>query len=194
MQKPFFSKLFPFGARSAIVGIGVDADAATGHEEARHLNVLGIHQANQVFHDNVDTVLMKVAMVAEREEIELQALALHHALVGYIRDAHFSEIRLAGDGAQAGELWTIESHPIVIVGVLVGKRLQYFWCILVAVLGLGTEELQPLIFSCFTHRSCFFKGGSTSTPIVHNELQKYEFFRTSHIFLGRKRRNMKTFA
>ena len=62
----------------AVVGEGLDGDATTRIEEPDNLQIFGIHQLDQVFHDDVDAILMEVAVVAETEEIKLQALALHH--------------------------------------------------------------------------------------------------------------------
>ena len=55
----------------APVGEGDDGDTAARVEVAVHLNVLGVHKLYQILHDDVDTVLMKVAVVAKREEVEL---------------------------------------------------------------------------------------------------------------------------
>ena len=139
--------MLPLGARPAIIGIGVDADTTTRHEETRNLDILGVHQPDEVFHDDVHAVFVEIAMVAEREEIQLQTLALYHALVGNIRDAHLTEVGLPGDRAQTGKLRTVETHPIVVLGMLVLKGFKHFGCILVGVVGVTTEELQPLVFS-----------------------------------------------
>ena len=72
--KALLCHLFILSAWATVVGIGIDADAATGCEQADNLNILWVHQFHQVFHDDVDTVFMEVAMIAEGEEIELQAL------------------------------------------------------------------------------------------------------------------------
>ena len=83
----------------AVVGEGLDGDTATGIEQADNLKVFGIHQLDQVLHDDVDAVLMEVAVVAEAEEVELQALALHHQRARDIVDDDMSEIGLTGLGA-----------------------------------------------------------------------------------------------
>ena len=59
-----------FGAGTAVVGVGIDGDAATGREETDDLDVFGFHQADKVFHDDVDTVLMEITVVAKGEEVE----------------------------------------------------------------------------------------------------------------------------
>ena len=52
-------------------------------------NVLGIHQTDEVFHYNIDAILVESAVIAETEEIELQTLALHHFHIGNVADADF---------------------------------------------------------------------------------------------------------
>ena len=68
---------------------------------------------------------MEIAVVAEREEIQLQALALHHAPFGDVHDADFRKVRLACNGAQRGELGAEELHPVVMARVLVLESLQH---------------------------------------------------------------------
>jgi hypothetical protein len=57
-------------------------------------------------------------MITETEKIEFQAFALHHFHIGDVADTDFREIRLSRYGAKAGELRTIETHPIIITGML----------------------------------------------------------------------------
>ena len=123
--------LFVLGARTAVVGVGVDGDAATWGEEAGDLDVFGIHQFDEVLHDDVDTILMEIAVVAEAKQVKLQALALHHSHVGDVTDADFRKIGLPGDGAEAGELGAVELHPIVVALMLVDEGLQslFFSCL-----------------------------------------------------------------
>ena len=45
-----------------------------GGEETGDLDVFGLHEAHEVFHDDIDTVLMEVAVVAEGEEVEFRLL------------------------------------------------------------------------------------------------------------------------
>jgi hypothetical protein len=123
------------GAWTTVVGIGIYADATTGNEEACNLDILGIHEADEVFHDDVDTILMKLTAVAEGEEVELEALALYHALVWDIGYAYLGKVWLSRDGAERGELRTVELHPVVIVGMLVLECLEYIRSILRLVVG-----------------------------------------------------------
>ena len=84
----------------AIVGKGLDGNTATGIEQSDNLQILGIHQSHQVLHDDVDAVFMKVAVVAETEEIEFQALALHHKCPRNVINNKVSEVWLAGLGTK----------------------------------------------------------------------------------------------
>ena len=108
-------------ARHSVVGVGIDADATAGSKQADDLDVFGIHQANEVFKDDVDTVFVEVAMVAEAEQIEFQTLAFHHSFGRNISDSDLGKVGLTRDGAQGGELRTVEPHPIVILGMFVLK-------------------------------------------------------------------------
>ena len=103
----------------------MDGDAAARREKTGNLDIAGFHQADEVLHDDVDTILMKVAVIAEREEIELETLALDHLLVGDIGDNDFCEIGLSCDGTQACELRAVELDPIVIVRVFVDKCFEH---------------------------------------------------------------------
>ena len=68
-EETLFGQLFILGTHATIVGVGIDADAATGGEDPSHLDVPGIHQLDQIFHDDVHAVFMKSPMVAEAEEV-----------------------------------------------------------------------------------------------------------------------------
>ena len=96
-QKALFHHVLMFGV--AIVGEGFDGDTATRIEKADDLQIFGVHQFDQIFHDDVDAVLMEVTVVAETEEIEFQALALHHPDIRYVLYHYLSEVGLTGNRA-----------------------------------------------------------------------------------------------
>ena len=158
INKALLSHLLVLGAWLAIIGIRPDADAATRRENARHLDVLGLHQGDEVFHDDVDTVLVKVAMVAEAEEIKLQAFALHHLDIRNVADANLGKIGLSRDGTQRCELGAVETHPLVIALVLVDESLEHLGRIIHLVLGLGTQCLQTVFFSIHILVGVFFNS------------------------------------
>ena len=49
--------LFILCARTAVVGIRIDADASAWGKDSRDLDVLGVHQLDEILHDGVDTIL-----------------------------------------------------------------------------------------------------------------------------------------
>ena len=136
MQEAVLCHFLILRAGLAVVGKGIDADAAAGDEDACHLDVLGFHQVDEVLHDDVDAVLVEAAMIAEREEVKLEALALHHALVGKVADAYLCKVWLACDGTQCRELWAVEAYPIVVLGMLVLKSFQHFGIVVLGYLCL----------------------------------------------------------
>ena len=115
------------GAGAAVVGVRVDGDATTWREEAGDLYVLGIHQLDEVLHYLVDAVLVEITVVAETEQIEFEALALHHLNTWNIVDNDMTEVGLPGFWTQRGELWAVEGHEIFIFRVLVHKRFEHIW-------------------------------------------------------------------
>ena len=119
MHHPVGRHLLVAGTRHTIIGIRPDTDAAARSEDARHLNIFGLHQTYQVLHDDIHAVLMEVPVIAEGEEIKLQALALHHSLCRNITYAYLGKVGLAGNGTQTGKLRTIETYPIIVVGMLI---------------------------------------------------------------------------
>ena len=126
MEEAVLSHFLILCAGLAIVGEGIDADAATRNENARYLDVFGLHQADEVFHDNVDAILVEAAMIAETEEVEFETLALHHSLVGKVVDANLSEVWLTRNGAKSRELRAVEAYPVIVLGMLVLESLQDF--------------------------------------------------------------------
>ena len=147
VQETILSHLLVLRARSAVVGVRINADAAPGDKDAGHLNILRFHQANEVLHDDVDTVLMEAAVVAEAEKVELETLALHHPLVGQVADAYLSKVRLSGNGTKGRELRAIEANPIVVFGMFVLESLQHVGGIVLWNLSLLAKGLQAFFFS-----------------------------------------------
>ena len=91
-QQPFLDHILVSGI--AVIGKRLDGDSPTGIEQADDFQILGIHQFDQVLHDDIHAIFMEVAVVAEAEEIKLEALALHHQGSGNIINDDVSEIRL----------------------------------------------------------------------------------------------------
>lgn len=132
----------------AVVGIWEDADATSGSEEASDLNVFGIHETNQVLHNDIDAVFVEVAVIAKGEKIEFEAFALHHLLIRDVRNSDFCEIWLASDGAKRREFGAVEAHPVVVVWVFVDERLEHFGRVVGGILcALASEMLEAFGFA-----------------------------------------------
>ena len=144
MQEAILRHLLVLRAWFAIVGKGINADAATRNKDARHLDVLWCHQADEVLHDDVDAVLVETTVIAKREEIKLEALALHHLLVRQVAYPYLCKVWLACDGTQSRELRAVESYPIVVLGVLVLKCLQHFGVVILWDFALLAKSLQVI--------------------------------------------------
>ena len=108
----------------SIVGKRIDADASTRREQACYLDILRIYETDEVFHDDIHAILMEIAMVAEREQVELERLALDHLFARNIRDDDSRVIGLAGQRAQSGELRAMEGNEILVIRMFVDKRFQ----------------------------------------------------------------------
>ena len=155
IAEPLFGKSLILCAGTAIVGVGMDADAAARDEEAENLDVAGGHKTDEVVEDDVDAVLVEVAMVSEGEEIEFQALTFHHALVGNIKNLDFGEVGLPSDWAERGELGTVELHPIIAFGMTVLEGFEHLGGIVLGNLGLAAKGLEIILFSV---HSCILVG------------------------------------
>lgn len=142
-----FGKFFVLGARAAVVGVWEDGDAAARGEEAGNFDVFGIHEHNQVLHDLVDTIFVKIAVVTETEKIELETFALNHLDIRDIADTDFSEVRLPGDRTKTCKLRTVEAYPVVVPLMLVHKGLQHFRSVVHLIICLVTKGVQSLLFS-----------------------------------------------
>ena len=149
-KKPLFHHVLMLGI--AVVGEGLDGDTTAGIKQTDDLQVFGIHQLDQILHDDVDTVLVEVAMVAEAEEIQLQTLALHHQPSRDVVDDQVAEIGLACLGAQGGELGTIQCHQVFVLRMFVFKRLQHLRGIVVVVLRVLVAQQRDAFQFLFVSR------------------------------------------
>ena len=57
--------LFPARVRTAVVGVGMDGDASARREFAPDLDILRIHELDEVLHDSVHAILVEIAVIAE---------------------------------------------------------------------------------------------------------------------------------
>ena len=65
--------IFPFGARSAVVAVWVNGNTAAWCKFAPHFDIFWIHEFDKIFHNDIDTVLVEIPMIAETEQIQLQS-------------------------------------------------------------------------------------------------------------------------
>ena len=126
--------MFVLGTRTAIVGIGIDGYAATWKEDAGNFDILGIHKADKVLHDDVDTVLVKGTMVAETKKVEFETLTLNHLYVWDVADAYLCKVGLSSDRAETCKLGTVELYPIIVLGVFVIEGFKHLGSIILAIL------------------------------------------------------------
>ena len=127
-----------FGAWLAIVGIRPDADAATRSKDACYLYIFRVHQFDEILHDDVYTVFMEIAMIAETEEIKFQTLALYHLYVRNIADANLCEIWLTRNRAERCKLRAVETYPVIIARMFVHESFEHLWRIIHSICSLGT--------------------------------------------------------
>ena len=71
-MKPVMGRFFPVCTFLSIVGEGIDGQTAPGKEFSPHFYVLGIQYTDQVFHDYIHAVFMKITMIAETEQVQFQ--------------------------------------------------------------------------------------------------------------------------
>ena len=64
-MKALFCRLFPVCTRLAIVCVWIDGQTTTRRKLAPYLDVLRIHQLDEVFHDDIDAIFVEVPMITE---------------------------------------------------------------------------------------------------------------------------------
>ena len=87
-------QLLVLGAWATVVAIRIDGDTSARSKDSCYFDVFRIHQLNQVFHDDVYAVLMKIAVITEAEKIEFQALALYHLDIRQVADTYLGKVGL----------------------------------------------------------------------------------------------------
>ena len=71
VKQSFLSQSLISGTGTAVVDIRINADAAAGSKNSGNFNILRIHQPDEVFHNDVDTILVKSTVIAKTEQIDL---------------------------------------------------------------------------------------------------------------------------
>ena len=64
-MKALFGSLFPLCTRLAVVCVWIDGQTTAWCKLAPYLDVFRIHQLDEVFHDDIDAVIVKVPVIAE---------------------------------------------------------------------------------------------------------------------------------
>ena len=72
IETPVKGDLLPACTGLAVVAVRVNRNTAARGKFAPDLNVFRIHKADKVFHDDVHTVLVEIAVIAEAEQIQFE--------------------------------------------------------------------------------------------------------------------------
>src|SRR5258706_5318080 len=119
------SRLPPGRASRGLLGGGEPGlDPAPHGEVAFDGQPARLHHRHQVVKDHVRDVLVEDPAAAKGLEVELQALELHAEAIGDVVDAYGPEVRLAGLGADRGELRTRVLDRVVAAGVAIREGLE----------------------------------------------------------------------
>src|SRR5207248_7566637 len=110
--------ILPIAARrgKSTVGISCDhdrVDSTANEEVADHFAPPRLQRADQVVEDPVGDRLVEGAFVPVAPEVELEALQLHAGAIRHVRDLDGGKVRLAGHGADAGELRALEPDFVI---------------------------------------------------------------------------------
>ena len=146
LRHPLPGKLLPLGSWPSVVGIRIDRYATPRGEDSCHFYILRIHQSDEILHDLVDAILMEISMVPETEEIELEALALHHLHVWNIAYDYIGEVWLTCDRTKAGEFRAVEFHPVIVLLMFVDECFENFRSVILFVDGFFVPEKCQSLF------------------------------------------------
>lgn len=125
------------GGSGALGGGDGEGDAAAGTEFACDLHPARLAGLHEVGEDAVYDLFVERVMAAEGIEVELQGLALDAELVRDVADADVAEVGLAGHGAEARELGTVEEYLVIACGIGVHEALEFGFVRGVGVFGVG---------------------------------------------------------
>ena len=64
-MKALFCRLFPLCTRLTIVCVWIDGQATARRKLAPYLDVLRIHQLDEIFHDDIDAIFVEIPMITE---------------------------------------------------------------------------------------------------------------------------------
>lgn len=88
-------------------------DASPRGKQSDDFYVSRLHEFPQVIQYDVNAVLVEVPMIAETEQVKLQALALDHLKIGYVIDDDASKVGLSGLRTERCKLRAVESDEVI---------------------------------------------------------------------------------
>lgn len=123
--QPVPGEFFIFGAGFSVIGIWIDTQAATGKKFSPDFNIFWVHQTDQIFHDDIDAVLMKSSVITETEQVQFQRFTLDQFSIGHVTDVDRCKVGLSGDGTKTGKFGSIEFYPVVSVRMFIIECFQH---------------------------------------------------------------------
>jgi hypothetical protein len=129
---------------ASIVTEGHNTNPSTRAKVSGYLYVFGIHQLDEIVHNDIDTIFVKSTMRTKAEEIEFETFALYHAFVWDVIDVDCGEVGLPRNGAESRELRADKSNPVITLRMLIAECLQDLRSIIFFILRFFTKELKPL--------------------------------------------------
>lgn len=144
-------QFFRRNAFSDILYDWLDCNSTTNLEVADQHYILRVHYSHKVFDNAVTAIFVKLPVLSEREQIELEALALYHLLIGNIEDMQFCKVGLASFRAQRCELRASKRHEIarIWVDILESFKDVFARFVIKILCSLTSEVLQVVRIASF---------------------------------------------
>lgn len=140
------SELFVLCSRLAVVGIRMDCNASAWSEDPCDFDITRIHKADQIFHDDIHTILVEITMIPETEKVEFQTLAFHHLHIWNIAYDDIGEVWLTCDRTKAGKFRAVEFHPVIVLLMFVDECFENFRSVILFVDGFFVPEKCQSLF------------------------------------------------
>ena len=67
IHHPVRCHFFVFCSWLAVVGVGIDGQSAARREFSPYFDIAGVHQFDQIIHDDVDDIFVEISMIPEAE-------------------------------------------------------------------------------------------------------------------------------
>ena len=107
-----------------VLGGAGELNAAARTELTGHLHPCRVNSSYEVIQNAVDNLLIESGIVAEGNEVVLEALCLHHFFCRGLGDGQLAAVRLPGDGSEGGKLVRGECYHVGALRAAVGECLQ----------------------------------------------------------------------